>query len=155
MTASEEALEVFLGRSDPVAAPLIRTLDGIVHQVRPSIDSRISYGMLMYAVDGDLRHWPIAIDARPRKVSLRFHYGVRMSDPLHVLRGGSSVLSTWDFLPTAAIDTAAVAAYVGETLDQYPQNLATADEILAELHAARRAPRRRGGGGRTSRPTSR
>ncbi len=96
----------------------------------------------MYALGRDWRHWVCAIDAHPKKgVGLRFLYGVLLEDPKRVLRPGSSVLMTWDFAPGAAVDPAAVRAYVTEAVARYPDYRARERDILEASRAAAAARR--------------
>lgn len=137
MATDEEAVvDGYLAGVDPVARPLAAALDEAIRSVRPDFDVAVKYRLLMYALAGDWRHWVCAIDAQPRRVSLRFLYGTMLADPRHVLRPGSSVLATWDFAPTDTADREAIRAYVAEAAERYPEFRANDATILAASRAA-------------------
>lgn len=132
----QEAVNGYLASVDPGARTLAAALDAVIRSVRPDFDVAVKYRLLMYALAGDWRHWVCAIDAQPRRVSLRFLYGVMLADPRHVLRPGSSVLATWDFAPSDTIAEEAVRAYVAEAAERYSEFRANDAAILAESRAA-------------------
>ncbi len=142
MADAGSGLEKFLVGVDPERAVLVRALDRIVREAHPGFDVDVKYNLLMYALNRDWRHWVCAIDAHPKRgVGLRFLYGVILEDPRHVLRGGSSVLKTWDFGPGDSVDEPAVAGYVREAVAKYPEYRANDKVILASSRAATgRAP---------------
>ena len=114
-------------------------LDEAIHEAQPDLEVAIKYGLLMYALRGDWRTWVCAIGAGTSGVALRFLYGVLLADPKHVLRGGSSVLMTWDFALIDAVDSAAVGSYVSEAVDRYDEYKANAPKILEASRAAAKA----------------
>jgi len=114
-------------------------IDEAIHEARPDLEVAIKYGLLMYALRGDWRTWVCAIGAGTSGVALRFLYGVLLADPKHVLRGGSSVLMTWDFALIDAVDSAAVGSYVSEAVDRYDEYKANAPKILEASRAAAKA----------------
>ena len=142
MTAPDPLAEYVAG-IDPALAPAVRTLDAAIRAAQPDFDVAVKYRILMYAIGADWRHWVVAIDARPRNVSLKFLFGVLLSDPRGVLRAGSSVLKSWDFKPGDPIDGEAVEAYVREAVERYPDYRARSEEIVAQAHADAAAAGRR------------
>jgi hypothetical protein len=130
-------LQTYLTGLAPDREALTRQLDAAIRTSHPGFDLAVKYGILMYALGGDWRHWVVALDARPRTgVGLRFLYGVLMADPRHVLRGGSSVLMTWDFAPGADVDAVAVGDYVAEAVRLYPEYRANDRAILESARAS-------------------
>ena len=139
MAATTSPLETFLTGVDAGRAAQVRVLDAILREAHPEFDVAIKYNLLMYALAGDWRHWVCAIDAHPKKgVGLRFLYGVILDDPRHVLRGGSSVLKTWDFGPDESPDGPGVLAYVREAVAKYPVYKANEKEVLESSRASAR-----------------
>jgi hypothetical protein len=136
------ALETYLAGVDPAAAPLVVALDTAVRRVYPDFDVAVKYKLLTYALRGDWRTWVCAIDARKKGVGLRFLFGVLLDDPRRVLRAGTSVLKTWDFVFDEVIDQAAVGAYVTEAVARYADYKAKTREVLDASRAAARAGRR-------------
>lgn len=141
-----EALEAYLKTADPRAKPLVIDLDNAIRKVQPDLDVAIKYGLLMYALRGDWRTWVCAIGAGNSGVALRFLYGVLLEDPKHILRGGTSVLMTWDFALIDAVDAAAVGAYVAEAVSRHDEYKANAPKILAASRAAAKARGRKSTG---------
>jgi hypothetical protein len=141
--AADPALDAFLGTVDPAHAPAVSALDRVVREAHPSFDVAIKYHMLTYALGGDWRTWVCAVQATRKGLHLRFLFGVLLDDPLHVLRPGTSVLTTWDLGPSAdavGANAAALAAYVTEAVRRYPEYKARTPEILAAARAAGRRP---------------
>ncbi|MBE0476703.1 MAG: DUF1801 domain-containing protein [Coriobacteriia bacterium] len=98
-------------------------------QAWPELVKKISYGMLMYALSGDFRHWVCAIDAHKKPFRLRFLYGTLLEDPARRLRSGTSHLSNLDFPSLEDIDVMLVASYVREAASRH-------DEFKAQLGEA-------------------
>jgi hypothetical protein len=130
------ALEEYLAGVTPSAKPLIVALDKAVRKAHPGFDVAIKYGILMYALDADWRTWVAAISPAKKGVGLRFLYGVLLDDPRHVLRAGSSVLKTWDFVIGDAVNQEAVGAYVKEAVAKYGGYKANSAKVLAASRAA-------------------
>ena len=141
-------LEAYLKGVEPRAKPLVIDLDDAIRKVHPGFDIAVKYGLLMYALEGDWRTWVCAIGAGSSGVALRFLYGVLLSDPKHVLRAGSSVLTTWDFALIDAVDAEAVGAYVAEAVTRYDEYKADAPKILEASRAAAKARGRKPSAGR-------
>jgi hypothetical protein len=144
---SETALDTYLAEMatrgvDPRAVSTVRTLDRVIGETGPDLESTVKYKILMYALHGDWRTWVCAIDATRKGVSLRFLYGVILDDPRGVLRAGSSVLKTWDFGFDEAIDPEAVGLYVAAAIAKYPAYKADAPAILEASRAVARDPRK-------------
>ena len=125
----------------------VRELDRIIRETQPRLDLAIKYRILMYGLDGDFHTWVCAINSGRRRVSLNFLYGVMLEDARKVLRGGSSVLMSWDFGFGDAIDGAAVGAYVAEAVrlnSEYKSNRqAVQDAAYAAAERAGRRPKAR------------
>ena len=140
------AFDAYVAGVDPTVAPLAVDLDRAIRAAHPDFDVAVKYGLLMYAIGSDWRHWVVAIDARPKRVSLKFLFGVLLGDPLQVLRSGTSVLMSWDIAPGAPIDADAVGAYVREAVARYPEYRANDSAVLAAARdaAAARGTRRAG-----------
>lgn len=135
---SDSPLEEYVSGVSPEAGPHVRTLDAAVRAAHADFDVAVKYHILMYALGADWRTWVCAIQATKKSVCLRFLYGVLLDDPLHVLRAGSSVLTTWDFPFAAEVDPAAVGRYVSEAVSRYDGYKADSARILAETRAIRR-----------------
>jgi hypothetical protein len=142
MTATG-ALEDYLAGLDPDLAPRVREVDAAIRRAHDGFDVAVKYRILMYAIAKDWRHWVVAVDARPKSVSVKFLFGVLLSDPRHVLRAGSSVLKSWDFKPEDAIDAEGIGTYVREAVERYPDYRARYQEILEQAHADAAAAGRR------------
>ena len=144
---SSSVLEDYLATlADPRGEPVVRELDQIIRETRPDLDSAIKYKILMYGLDGDFHTFVCAINSGRRRVSLNFLYGVMLDDPRKVLRGGSSVLGSWDFDFDEEIEPAAVAAYVAEAAakkgDYTLNRQAVQDAAYAAAEMAGRRPKR-------------
>jgi hypothetical protein len=133
---------------DPRGEPVVRELDRIIRKAHPGFDTAIKYKILMYGLDGDFHTWVCAINSGRRRVSVNFLYGVLLDDPRKVLRGGTSVLMSWDFDFDEALDAAAVGAYVAEAAGlkgEYIANRqAVQDKAYAAAEKAGRRPKARG-----------
>jgi hypothetical protein len=133
---------------DPRGEPVVRELDRIIRRTDPGFDAAIKYKILMYGLDGDFHTWVCAINAGRKRVSLNFLYGVMLDDPRKVLRGGTSVLMSWDFDFDAAVDAAGVSAYVAEAAKRKGEYMANRqavqDRAYAAAEKAGRRPKARG-----------
>jgi hypothetical protein len=114
------AKKTYVELAEPVGAPGLRALDDVITAVRPDADVAIKYRIVLYAADGDWRHWVCAVNAGKRGLCLRFLYGSLLSDPLHVLRAGTSTLMTWDMPFGGLPPTRELTRYVAEAFDLYP-----------------------------------
>ena len=143
---SSSVVEEYLATlADPRGEAVVRELDQIIRETRPDLDSAIKYKILMYGLDGDFHTFVCAINSGRRRVSLNFLYGVMLDDPRKVLRGGSSVLMSWDFDFDEEIEPAAVAAYVAEAAakkgDYTVNRQAVQDAAYAAAEKAGRRPK--------------
>ena len=146
---SNSALEDYLTTiPDARAEPVVRELDRVIRKAHPGFDAAIKYKILMYGLDRDFHTWVCAINAGRKRVSLNFLYGVMLDDPHKILRGGTSVLMSWDFDFDEAVDAAAVGAYVAEAArrkGEYTANRqAVQDRAYAAAEKAGRRPKGRG-----------
>jgi len=141
---SNSVLEDYVGTLvDPRGEPVVRALDRIIRETQPDLGVAIKYKILMYGLNGDFHTWVCAINSGRRRVSLNFLYGVMLDDLRKVLRGGSSVLMSWDFEFDEEIEPAAVAAYVAEAVaknEDYKENRQSVQD--AAYAAAEKAGRR-------------
>ncbi len=134
--------DAFIASIDPAIVPAVLELDRAIMAACAGLDTKISYQMLTYALEGDFRHWICAIDpGRPprdgglhqgrqvpkKALHLRFLYGVLLADPRGVLRAGTSTLRTIDFTSLEDIDTQLVVDYVKEAV-------ARLDKFRAQSH---------------------
>ena len=130
---------------DPRGEPAVRELDRVILATQPDLGVAIKYKILMYGLNGDFHTWICAINSGRRWVSLNFLYGVMLDDPRKVLRGGSSVLMSWDFDFEEEIEPAAVADYVAEAVakkEDYKVNRqGVQDAAYAAAEKAGRRPR--------------
>jgi hypothetical protein len=147
MSETDRVLDAYVAGLPPERETPVRRLHAAISAACPDFDVAVKYGLLMYAIGGDWRHWVVAVDAHPRSaVGLRFLFGVMMADERHVLRGGSSVLMTWDLDPTVEPDAEAVRSYVTEAVRLYPAYKADEKAILVRARASAPArPPRTGG----------
>jgi hypothetical protein len=133
---ASSALETYLAGVDPAAAPLVVALDAAVRSAHPELDATVKYKILMYALRGDWRTWICAIGATRKGASLRFLFGVLLDDPRRVLKAGSSVLMTWNFVLGDLVDPAAIGAYVTEAVSRYDYYKANTAAVLEKSRAA-------------------
>jgi hypothetical protein len=133
---ASSALETYLAGVDSAAAPLVVALDAAVRSAHPELDATVKYKILMYALRGDWRTWICAIGATRKGASLRFLFGVLLDDPRRVLKAGSSVLMTWNFVFGDPVDPAAIGAYVTEAVSRYDYYKANSTEVLEKSRAA-------------------
>jgi hypothetical protein len=146
---SRSILEEYLGNLvDPRGERVVRELDRVIIATQPDLDVAIKYKILMYGLKGDFHTWVCAINSGRRRVSLNFLYGVMLDDPRKVLRGGSSVLMSWDFEFDEEIDATAVGAYVAEAVrkngDYKANRQAVQDAAYAAAEKAGRRPKSAG-----------
>jgi hypothetical protein len=118
VVVNESAKRAFIQSVPPDSVPLVLRLEEAVSGVRADFDTRFSYGMLMFTLDKDFRHWICAISVTKKAANLRFLYGVLLDDPRSVLRAGTSILKTMDFASLEDIDTELVTDYVREAVDK-------------------------------------
>lgn len=124
--------DTYIATLGPVFAPAVLALDAAILAVRGDFGTRFSYGILLYGLGGDFRHWVCAIDcgrpgAAKETVRVRFLYGALLDDPRGVLRAGSSTLKTIDFTSPDEIDVELVTEYVREAvprLDEFKKSRA-------------------------------
>jgi hypothetical protein len=148
MSNQDPVLERYVAGLPPEREALVRRLHAAITAAHPGFDVAVKYGLLMYALGGDRRHWVVSVDGHPRGgVGLRFLFGVMMADERHVLRGGSSVLMTWDLDPVAELDAEVVGSYVAEAVRLYPAYKADEKAILARARESAPARSVRAGGG--------
>jgi len=114
----ESAKQAFIQSVPPDFVPMVIRLEEAVSSVRADFDTRFSYGMLMFTLGRDFRHWICAIGVTKKAVNLRFLYGVLLDDPRSVLRAGTSILKTIDFAALEDIDVELVTDYVREAVDK-------------------------------------
>jgi len=133
MTTPEtpSVLEIYTADLEPDLAAAVTALNGAIRAAGPQLRARIGYGLLMYVLGSDLRHWVAAIDtgrskpgARRQAVHVRLLYGAWMNDPRQVLRPGSSHLSTIDFTAPDRVDLALVSEYVKEAYNRHAEFVA-------------------------------
>lgn len=139
-------LEEYLTTVDEADAPTLRALDAAITAAHPALDVAIKYGLLMYTVGGDWRHWVCAINVQRSGACLRFLYGVLLEDPLGVLRKGSAQLMTWDVPRGTDVDAGGVGTYVRDAVARHAYYREHAAEINAASKTAGKtagaAPRR-------------
>jgi len=90
----------------------------IAARLGPAFDTRITYKMLTYAPAGDFRHWICAIDVTKKAVCLTFLFGVLIDDPRGVLRAGTGISRTIDFVSVEEVHAQLVADYVNEAVSR-------------------------------------
>jgi hypothetical protein len=128
---------------DPRGEPVVRELDRIIRETRPDLDAAIKYKILMFGLGGDFHTWVCAINSGRRYVSVNFLYGVMLDDSRKVLRGGTSVLMSWDFPFDEEIDATAVGSYVAEAVRRKPEYKANRQAVQDAAYAdAKKAGRR-------------
>jgi hypothetical protein len=137
---TSQALEDYLATVDDVDAPALRALDAAITAAHPGLDVAIKYGILLYALGGDWRHWVCAINVQRSGACLRFLYGVLLDDPRGVLRKGSAQLMTWDVARGTEIDAEAVGGYVREAVAKHAYYREHAAEVSAASKAQKAAP---------------
>ncbi|MGB9299376.1 MAG: DUF1801 domain-containing protein [Anaerolineae bacterium] len=108
--------DTFIDGIDTHFVPMVLALDRAVLAACPDFDTRIYYRMLTYALAGDFRHWICAISVHKKAVCLRFLFGVLLDDPQGVLRAGTGILRTIDFVSVEEVDAQLVADYVNEAV---------------------------------------
>ena len=126
---TESIRDTYIAGVDPRWAPLVLELDRAVMAAQPGLSRRIAYGLLMYTLRGDIRHWVCAIGTTKKGANLKLLWGVLLSDPRHLLRPGTSHLMTLDFPTLASIDAQLVAGYVTEAVSKLDYFIAHEKEL--------------------------
>lgn len=121
-------VDAYLATIDPRWHDMVTALDSAVRSAAPDLVPDIRYRILIYALNGDYRTWVCAISTTTKLVNLRFLAGSSMTDPLHLLRPGSSTLSNLDYKSLTEIDPKVVADYVREAVAIYPAFKAKSSE---------------------------
>jgi hypothetical protein len=134
------ALEEHLTRYDEAAGERMRDLHAAITRAAPDLESAVKWRVLVYTLGRDWRHWIVGLNATARAVHLRFLYGVLLPDPLHVMRLGSSSLTSWDIPRGGTVDADAVGRYVTAAVGLHDRYRADARAVAAEARA--RAARR-------------
>ena len=128
--------EYIVSLVDPRGERVVREVDRIIRKAHRGFDTAIKYKILMYALDGDFHTWVCAINSGRRRASLNFLYGVLLDDPRKVLRGGTSVLMSWDFDFDEGVDATAVGAYVAEAARRKGEYVANRQTVQDKAYAA-------------------
>ena len=118
---NEPALDSYIATIDPTFAPVATRLHRAIVAGCAELDSKISYRMLTYTLDGDFRRWICAIDVHKKPFHLRLLYGALLDDPRHLLRGGTSRLANLDFASEQEIDPQLVTNYVKDAVSRYDE----------------------------------
>lgn len=114
---------------DPRFLPIVAAIDRVVVATAPQLEARISYRMLTYTLDRDLRNWVCAIGVTSKAVCLWFLFGAFLADERGLLRPGTSTLSTIDFKPGASVDEALIGDHVREAASRHEEFKAKALEL--------------------------
>jgi hypothetical protein len=125
---SDSKLDTYLATIDARWHAMVVALDTAVREAAPELKPDIRYNIFMYGLNGDYRAWVCAISPTTKVVCLRFLAGSTMSDPKHLLRPGTSTLSTIDFKTIEEIDAQMVGEYVREAVAIYPAFKAAASK---------------------------
>ena len=125
----------YLTRYDATAGERMREVDAAIRQAAPELESAVKWRVFVYTLERDWRHWIVGLNATKDAVHARFLYGVLLSDPLHVLRPGSSSLTSWDIPRHGPVDEVAVGDYVREAASLHDRYRADARGIAAEARA--------------------
>ena len=125
---SDSVRDAYVAGVKPEEAATISQLHTIIMAARPELTPRLSYGLLMYVLGKDLRHWICAIGTTKKAVGLRFLFGAWLRDPQGRLRPGSSHLSTLDLAPGEAPDAEFISSLVNETVERLPELKALASQ---------------------------
>lgn len=113
---TESIRDAYIATADPKWQPLLAALDRAIMAARPDLSRRVAYGLLMYTLGGDHRHWVVSIGAKGKAATLRFLWGALLSDPHKVLRAGTSHLESIDYPSLESVDAALIAEYLGEAV---------------------------------------
>jgi hypothetical protein len=116
MSTDTAARDTYLESVDARFAPLVRELDRAILAARPDLRVAVKYRILMYALEGDFRHWICAVDARPKTVCLRFLFGARLVAPRGTLRPGSTTMGTIDYTALEQVDAGLIADLVEQAV---------------------------------------
>ncbi len=119
ITMSESIRDRYMETVDPRFGAIITLLDEVVRSAAPALAPRISYGILMYGLNGDYRNWVCAISATKKVVTLRFLWGNLLEDKAKLLRAGSTTIGNLDYASLEQVDVAVVEAYVREAVAKY------------------------------------
>jgi hypothetical protein len=123
--AEATALDGYLSAKDPAWEQLARELDRLIMAAGPELWSRVSYGMVLYSLGTDKARWVVGIDVRATSVVVRFLWGVLLSDPAKVLRGGTSTLMNLDLASADDLDPALLTDLVRQAIARYPEFVAS------------------------------
>jgi hypothetical protein len=119
-TVSTSVVETYIAGIEPRFAATVRALDAAMMSVHADFTTRISYGLLLYALPGaPLSQWTCAIGVTSKLVNLRFLYGFLFDDQHHVLRAGAGILRTIDFAPEQELDMHMVTDYVKQAVARF------------------------------------
>jgi hypothetical protein len=113
------ALTEYLKGIDSTFAPLVRRIHRAVMAAETGFDTRVSYHMLMYTLEGDFRNWICAIGVTRKGACLRFLYGVLLQDPRGLLRGGTSILKSLDIASAKDFDAGLITGYVQDAVSRH------------------------------------
>jgi hypothetical protein len=116
----------YLETVDPRFASMVARLDEAVRAAAPALAPRISYGLLMYGLNGDYRNWVCAIGTTKKVVTLRFLWGNLLEDKAGLLRPGSTTIGNLDYAAMEQIDVTMVEMYVREAAEKYADFKASA-----------------------------
>lgn len=120
---SDATRDAYLATVDPRFVAIVRALDDAVTAAQPGLDTRVAYGALTYALDGDFRHFICAVGATKKAAALRFPFGSLLDDPHGLLvAGGSPLLRSVYFRLPEEVEPEVLGAYVrqaGAHLEEY------------------------------------
>lgn len=110
------ALNNYLKTAPKVSHKVLRTLDRVIVNTEPMLQSAVKWNIVMYALDGKWMKFVCSIDAGKNNVFLRFLDGANMKDPGGKFRCGTATMCTWDIRFDELIDEKMVARYVAEAM---------------------------------------
>jgi hypothetical protein len=112
--STQVPFEEFLRMKDESMHSQLEIVNAAVIKAVPKIDAAIKWKMYMYSFDAKWMNPLCAIDTTKKGISLRLWPGEQLSDPLGVLRFGSSDMGSWDIPLDAKIKPADITKYVRE-----------------------------------------
>ena len=92
MEGRPQDVEEWLHKWSPAQQEQARNLAAAVHGADEAVVEAIKWRRLTFTVDDNWHHWLCAITVTKRGVSLMFHKGSLLDDPVGLLRGDGSYL---------------------------------------------------------------
>lgn len=111
---TQQPFEEYLATKDKAIHPQLEIINTAILKAVPKIDTAIKWKQYMYSFDAKWMNPLCTIDTTKKGIALRFMAADDHSDPLGVLRFGTSTMGTWDIPFDSKIKPADITKYVKE-----------------------------------------